>query len=294
MNISFSRNAPTLLLDCHSILHAMRFHIKKYAEDAESARKHIIYGFLAHVNMLMETFSTTKFLFAWDHPTSIRKQEFDFYKQRRPAASVPAHEADIDVSIIKTFGIIREAVVPRLGFAHNHYHEGYEADDILAAAVMGNTGNYLIVSSDHDLMQLLNKCSMYRHKNGDVYTDRMFFNEHGIDCTQWAEVKAIAGCTSDTVPGIEGVGEKTAIKYLRGELKPTTKAHANIVSEKGQQIIQRNRRIVTLPLAGCPVPDLTVLSEMRPTKHVVDELSEQFGLAANPKDLRTMRGVAQR
>jgi 5'-3' exonuclease len=58
-------------------------------------------------------------------------------------------------------------------------------------------------------------------------------------------VKALSGCTSDEIPGIPGVGEKTAIKYLSGALKSEHKTFQSIV--QNQALFQRNLALVTLP-----------------------------------------------
>jgi len=61
-------------------------------------------------------------------------------------------------------------------------------------------------------------------------------------------VKAMAGCKSDKVAGICNVGEKTAIKYLNGNLKSTTKAYKDIKDSK--DLIESNMKLVDLPMEG--------------------------------------------
>ncbi len=68
-------------------------------------------------------------------------------------------------------------------------------------------------------------------------------------------VKALAGDVSDNIPGIKGVGEKTAIKFIRGELKEKAKVYAKIVSPKGQHTIARNTILMGLPWEGTEVPN---------------------------------------
>ena len=59
--------------------------------------------------------------------------------------------------------------------------------------------------------------------------------------------EGLSGCRTDCVKGIRGIGEMTAIKFLRGELPPSRKTHQSIVSGKGRAIAKRNRRLVVLP-----------------------------------------------
>jgi 5'-3' exonuclease len=63
----------------------------------------------------------------------------------------------------------------------------------------------------------------------------------------------LSGCPSDSVPGIPGVGWGTARSYVRGETVRETVRYA-IESPEGQRIQARNRRLLALPLAGCPRP----------------------------------------
>ena len=87
-------------------------------------------------------------------------------------------------------------------------------------------------------------------------TEKSFIEEYGIQPYQWGTVKAIAGCTSDEVPGIRGVGEKTAIQYIKQKMNTKTKAFQNITCPEGQTIISRNRPLVILPFKNCPDIDL--------------------------------------
>ena len=65
-------------------------------------------------------------------------------------------------------------------------------------------------------------------------------------------VKALAGCGSDEVPGIKGIGEITACKYLKNQLKETTAAYKKIVDGK-EEATKRNIPLVKLPFDGTPV-----------------------------------------
>jgi 5'-3' exonuclease len=95
---------------------------------------------------------------------------------------------------------------------------------------------------------------MYNPGKKKAVTLQSFSKETGLEPWEWAKVKAIGGCKTDEVPGIPGVGEKTAIKYILGKLKPDSAAYKAIKANK--EIITRNRKLVELPFEGTQVFEL--------------------------------------
>jgi 5'-3' exonuclease len=104
------------------------------------------------------------------------------------------------------------------------------------------------------------KVSMYSTKKKKLYTNRNLWKDYGVSPKEWAEVKSIAGCSTDGVPGIEGVAEITAAKYITRRLNIAHKTYRNILS--GREIIERNRKLVTLPLEGTPVIKLSIKNDL--------------------------------
>ncbi len=150
----------------------------------------------------------------------------------------------------KQFNLLRDHLLFEVGFQNVFVKTGFEADDLMArlAATQGKT---TIVTGDEDLYQVLSPLvSIYSPGKKKEITKASFIQEYGITPEQWVEVKKIAGCTSDMIPGVPGVGEKTAIKYLRGELKETHKTYQAILAST--EIIERNDWLVRLPLPGTP------------------------------------------
>ena len=90
---------------------------------------------------------------------------------------------------------------------------------------------------------LTDTVSMYKSKKKKLYTKQNFINEFDIEPKQWVKVKQIAGCKSDTVDDISGIGEKRAIQYLKNELNEKTKGYQNI--QEGQDVIDRNEDLVS-------------------------------------------------
>lgn len=100
--------------------------------------------------------------------------------------------------------------------------EGWEADDIIATlAKMGDDKEYevQILSSDKDLLQLVSEnICVLNNKSGvqviDFYTKSNFYDKTGIYPEQVTDYKGLVGDSSDNLPGIKGIGDKTAVKLL--------------------------------------------------------------------------------
>ncbi len=127
--------------------------------------------------------------------------------------------------------------------------DGYEADDLLAAAAdAAKDYELVILSTDTDLYQLLSPTvTMWDPNKNQIITEEYVRNKYGIGVGQWADVKALAGDTSDNIKGIPGVGIKTAVKFLSGNL--TGKKFETIVHDNGATW-ERNLELVRLPMSG--------------------------------------------
>ena len=89
----------------------------------------------------------------------------------------------------------------------------------------------------------------------------------------WGKVKAIAGCSSDGVPGVSGVGESTACKYLTKMLPKTYKTYKTI--EKSTELINFNKQLVILPFKG--TPDLVVKNKNKLSLEKFITISQRYG-----------------
>ena len=202
---------------------------------------------------LAEAYDTSKFAFVWDSKHSWRKKKYHWYKAKRAKSRKELDEAEKEAlaAMFRQVDLIQH-ILPRIGFRNNLMQNGVEGDDLMAM-ICRNYPQYkiILVANDHDLYQLLdNKVSMLSPKAdylGKEYKAANFEEEFGISPRKWHLVKAIAGCTSDEVPGVEKVGEKTACKYLRGELKEHTQAYKKITCQDGIDIKERNLELVELP-----------------------------------------------
>lgn len=244
-----------ILVDATCICHIVKHSIKglKWREQETG----VIFGFMGHIFRLAKKFDSNKFVFAWDSRKSLRRQEYPPYKQERKTRDKSPEELRFDDITYNQFNLTRREVLPKLGFKNSYIQTGLEADDIIARIVLDNRNvNFMMVSTDKDLYQLLNDhCALYSPRSKSVYTSLDFKEEWGIPPYQWATVLAIAGCNTDEVQGVDGVGLKTAAKYLRGELKGSLKACKAINSEEGKVMATRNERLVKLPFPNTqPIP----------------------------------------
>ncbi len=243
----------------------------------------VLYGFLRDLTTFMEQFNTDNVVFCFDCGQGLREIAMPGYKsgrRERRLAYTPEEKLN-HATLTKQIHALPD-ILKSIGYAHVYEAQGYEADDLLStiSGSIGKGDNATLISADADLWQCLahNVCwhnpTTYR-----TVTAATFRAEWCIDPDQWADVKALAGCDSDDVEGIPGVGEKTAAKFLRGELKHTTKAHKKIRSPRGQKVWRDNLKLVKLPYPGTPaiVPQ-PGLDTVTPAKWAA--VADKYGLAS--------------
>src|SRR6201989_2070622 len=175
----------------------------------------------------------------------------DFYPEYK------AHRPDAPADLIPQFPIIREAVkafdIPCLEQA------GFEADDLIAtyariACEAGATAT--LVSSDKDLMQLVNKCVVMYDTMKDVRIGiPEVVEKFGVPPAKVIEVQALIGDSTDNVPGVPGIGVKTAAQLIGefGDLETLLKRAGEIKQDKRRQTLVDNaeaarisKKLVTL------------------------------------------------
>jgi len=91
--------------------------------------------------------------------------------------------------------------------------------------------------------------SFYNPQTCKTLTLQGFKKKYGIESALWWRVKSLAGCPTDNVKGIKGVGEKRAIDFLLGKLNPESKAYKSILSDASVSVYF-NEKLVRLPFEG--------------------------------------------
>lgn len=232
-----------ILIDSHNLAHIAYYSLGELSEG--EVRTGTVFGFLNIVNRIAGRFGPS-LVFCFDSKVNLRKKADKLYKANR-RKNLTTDEAYEMTQMHKQIVQLRREVLPALGFRNTKVKKGYEGDDIIAYYAKKYTNKQIIiVSTDKDLYQLLTKnVSIYNPKTHAIYTVQDFTTEYGIKPNKWTKVKAIAGDPSDNIKGIAKVGEKTALKYVKGQLKTTTKAYDNI--RLGWDEVNENMKLVELP-----------------------------------------------
>lgn len=212
----------------------------------------VIYGFLKEILQLAERFNTNQFVFCWDSRQSYRKLIDPSYKSGRE--NIPEDQRQMLTQAYIQFDALRDEILPSMGFQRIYMQSGYESDDLIAWLIYRRPDEYMIVTGDDDLLQLLGKhnsgeITIYNISQKNIVKEQDFINKYGLKPSDWSRVKAIGGCTSDNVKGIPGVGPGSAIKYINNVLKDGG-IKKKIDSEEGKKITQDCMRLVHLPFNG--------------------------------------------
>jgi len=237
---------PTMIIDSHYIAHQAKYAMRELRFDGNETG--IIFGFLSRILTLGMRFKTNDFVFLWDSRSSKRKKLMPLYKSKRKEMTIEEQKEMILAKI--QFTKLRRKILPAIGFKNVYIQKGFEGDDLIAKFVLGRLGEFIIVSADEDLFQCLQaNTKIYTPSKKRFMTRRRFITEYGINPSSWRYIKALAGCSSDGVPGIRGVGEKTALKFWKGVLDKKSKIYKKI-EEKKEAIFKKNIPLVFLPFEG--------------------------------------------
>lgn len=250
-----------LVLDCNYLCHRAHHATGDLSHNGEPTG--VAFGFLTELVNLVELYRTRRVVFCWDMGVSIRRDDLAEYKASRhklPKRLTPEerHQAKAEAKRFRyQVRKLREVTLPDMGWPNILCQPRLEADDFIAAAAYRITrkcpeSQVTIVTADQDLYQCIRgNVQIYNPRTKQPYTLQSFYAEWGLeDPTTWAWVKAAAGCSGDGVPGIRGVGDKTAAKAAAGLLRG--KKLETIESEEGQAIINRNLPLVRLPHQTTP------------------------------------------
>lgn len=242
-----------IVVDGNSIVNRAFYGImgSKMLQTADGTYTNAVYGFLAILFKELEEINPEYIAVAFDlkAPTA-RHKMYDGYKaNRKGMPDELAAQMPILKNVLKAMNI---TIIEK---------EGYEADDILGTlSVMAEKQgiDVALLTGDRDSFQLAtDKVSIYipRTKNGKTETDIFDRNKvlevYGVEPKQMIEVKGLQGDTSDNIPGVPGIGEKTALSIVKKygtieKLYEMIEAETDNLKGKQREKIAENKELAIL------------------------------------------------
>lgn len=224
-----------ILLDGNSLSYRA-FYAMPALQNKSGLYTNSIYGFTLMLERMLEDIKPKYALVAFDKgKQTFRHKTYQDYKGTRD--KTPSE-------LVEQFGYVRE-LLDSYGIKYEE-HFDYEADDIIGsyAKLAEKAGlEVIIISGDKDLTQLASdNITIYYTRRGvtevDHYTPEFINEKYGLSPEQIIDMKGLMGDKSDNIPGIAGIGEKTAIKLL-AEYKTVENVLDNIDNISGKKLKER-------------------------------------------------------
>ena len=215
------------LIDGNSFCYRAYYAIRNLS-NSKGFPTNAVYGVITMINKIIDKESPDYFAVAFDlkGPT-FRHEKFKEYK---------AHRKPMPDDLIVQMPVIKKVLE-----AYNiaiYEKKGFEADDIIGTIAMRASDNNiktLIATGDKDAMQLVSKnVNVYStHKDGLIYDEKKVKARYGVGPERVVDIMALMGDSSDNIPGVPGIGEKTAMSLI-SEFKGLDNLIKNIDTIKSQ------------------------------------------------------------
>lgn len=240
-------NGKIVLIDGHSILNRAFYGVPDLT-NSEGLHTNAVYGFLNIMLKILDEEKPDYLTVAFDvkHPT-FRHEMYPEYKGTRKG--MPDELKEQVPLLQEVLGSMGVRMVTK---------EGFEADDILGTIARTAEREGLevsLVSGDRDLLQLATEKVMVRipktRRGGtqiEDYHTQEVMDKYGITPTQIVDLKGLMGDSSDNIPGVPGIGEKTAVKILTAF--PTVEAAyenlEQVTPKRTHDLLEANRELAFL------------------------------------------------
>ncbi len=228
--------ADIYIVDGSSIVYRS-FHGVRDLKTSTGQPTNAVYGFITTLLKFLKEKKPRHLIFTFDlkGPT-VRHESFSGYKaNRKPMPDELAVQLPSIRKALKLFGIrIFEM-------------QGYEADDIIASAVRilkSEDNRVYILTGDKDMFQLIGKnVFLINPADGRIIDRDSFVADYGVEPSRIVDIIGLAGDKSDNIPGIPGIGEKTAIKLIKdfGGIEEIFGSIERILPEKLRERLKAGR-----------------------------------------------------
>lgn len=199
-----------------------------------------LYGFTNMINKIINEENPEYMAVAFDVGTNFRREKYDFYKDGRK---------ETPEDLVRQFPYARK-ILQAMGVPYFEL-EPYEADDIIGTLARmveeDDDFNGTIISSDRDLLQLVSNqldMKLLKQKGFIKYTPESFYEEYKLEPIKIIDIKALAGDSSDNIPGVKGIGEKTALTLLQefGSIEGIYE-HIDEIKGKKKELLETDREM---------------------------------------------------
>ncbi len=223
------KKLPKLLIfDGNALIHRSFHALPPTMKTSQGEVVNAVYGFTSFLLRAIKEFKPDMVTLALDMKgTTFRHTTYDKYKATRVAA-----DPQLYAQIPRAREIAEILGIPVFQIA------GCEADDVIGTIVkkMDDKAEKIIVTGDMDTLQLIDEhTKIYTMSRGIsdsmIYDENQVKQRYGLLPNQIIEYKALRGDPSDNIPGVKGIGEKTAIELLQ-EFKTVKNLYKNLTSKK--------------------------------------------------------------
>lgn len=219
---NFNKDRVTVLIDGNSVIYRAFYNVPPLT--AGGVPTGVIHVFLSVLEKLRKNPEISDIIIIFDAKGKNRRHEmFESYKATRQA---------MPEDLIVQLNILKE-MLPYTGYPI-YCVEGYEADDVINTLSQTINNRVWIVTKDKDLHQLVNdKVQIYDYQKDEVIDREKVYEKFGLYPESIPDMLALMGDTSDNIPGIAGIGPKTA-KTLLDDYKNLDNIFANVENLKGK------------------------------------------------------------
>ena len=222
MTENFNKDRVTVLIDGNSVIYRAFYNVPPLT--AGGVPTGVIHVFLSVLEKLRKNPEISDIIIVFDAKGKNRRHEmYESYKATRQA---------MPEDLIVQLNILKE-ILPYTGYPI-YCIDGYEADDVINTLSQTINNRVWIVTKDKDLHQLVNdKVQIYDYQKDEVIDREKVYEKFGLYPESIPDMLALMGDTSDNIPGIAGIGPKTA-KTLLDDYKSLDNIFANVENLKGK------------------------------------------------------------
>jgi DNA polymerase I len=243
---SGSGEGPLFLLDGNNIAYRAFFALPSDIATSDGLPTNALYGFCLMVIKILADYRPGAVIVAWDsREKTFRHEEFEDYKaQRKPMPDLLSQQWPYFTELCAAFGFVNLAV------------PGFEADDILATLARqaeAEGRETVIVTGDRDALQLAGRhVSIMANTRGvtevKIYDPAAVEERFGVPPRLIPDLIGLKGDTSDNIPGVPGIGDKTAAQLLAqfGSLGAVLERVDEVAGAKKQELLREHRDLALL------------------------------------------------